>query len=95
MEENKMKDMIITIAGGGSTYTPGVVKALLTKKKFKIKEIRMYDIDEERQNSIAIIVKRVIQEMDGSIQLLTTSDPQTAFQNADFIFSQIRVENMK
>lgn len=91
MEENKMKDMVITIAGGGSTYTPGVVKALLTKKKFNIKEIRMYDVDEERQNSIAIIVKRVIQEMDRSIELLTTVDPQTAFQNADFIFSQIRV----
>ena len=27
-----MKEYIVVIAGGGSTFTPGVVKALLTKK---------------------------------------------------------------
>ena len=45
MEEN-MKKYTIVIAGGGSTFTPGVVKALLSKKnEFKLKELRVYDID--------------------------------------------------
>ena len=45
-----MKEYIVVIAGGGSTFTPGVVKALLTKKnEFKLKELRVYDNDAERQ----------------------------------------------
>ena len=34
-----MEAKIITIVGGGSTYTPGVVKAILSKKDtFTVKE---------------------------------------------------------
>lgn len=38
---------VITIAGGGSGYTPGIVLTLLNnQEEFPIKEIRLYDIDE-------------------------------------------------
>ncbi|WP_372656331.1 hypothetical protein [Enterococcus faecium] len=44
-----MKKQIITIAGGGSTYTPGIVQAILNnEKRLPLSEIRLYDIDEER-----------------------------------------------
>ena len=56
-----MEAKIITIVGGGSTYTPGVVKAILSKKDtFAVKEIRAYDIDEQHQEDVAIIVREVV-----------------------------------
>jgi hypothetical protein len=59
-----MKKFILTIAGGGSTYTPGIVKSLLmNKEQFKLEELRMYDLDPERQNRVAVIVREVIKEM--------------------------------
>ena len=44
----------ITVAGGGSTYTPGVVLTLLAKRDvFPINKITLYDNDAERQETIA------------------------------------------
>ncbi len=44
----------VTIAGGGSTYTPGVVLTLLAKRDvFPINRITLYDNDAERQGTIA------------------------------------------
>ena len=87
-----MNAKIITIVGGGSTYTPGVVKAILSKKDtFPVKEIRAYDIDEERQNDVAIIVNEVVKAICPECKFFTTTDPKTAFENTNFVFAQIRV----
>jgi 6-phospho-beta-glucosidase/maltose-6'-phosphate glucosidase len=87
-----MKKFILTIAGGGSTYTPGIVKSLLmNKEQFKLEEIRMYDLDSERQNRVGVIVREVIKEMDPQLKLTLTTDPKEAFTDADFIFAQMRV----
>ena len=91
-----MEPKIITIVGGGSTYTPGVVKAILLKKDtFHVKEIRAYDIDEERQNDVAIIVKEVVKATCPECKFFTTTDPEEAFTNTDFVFAQIRVGKYK
>lgn len=38
------KTFKLVIVGGGSTYTPGIVKSLLDKKdSFKLSELRLYD----------------------------------------------------
>ena len=87
-----MKEYIVVIAGGGSTFTPGVVKALLTKKnEFKLKELRVYDNDAERQRKVSIITKSVVDEMDSGLKFSQHTEPKEAFENADFIFAQIRV----
>lgn len=87
-----MKKYILTIAGGGSTYTPGIVKSLFANKgEFPLEELRLYDIDEERQNKVAIIVKEVIKEFAPEVHFLTTTDPKTAFTDTDFVFAQMRV----
>ena len=58
-----MKKQIITIAGGGSTYTPGIVQAILNnEKRLPLSEIRLYDIDEERNMDMYLIVKFVLED---------------------------------
>lgn len=83
---------ILAIAGGGSTYTPGIVKSLMVRlADFPLAEIRLYDIDGERQDIIAPVVEKVIRDHSQSIKLTITTDPEVAFSHAHFVFAQMRV----
>lgn len=87
---------ILSIAGGGSTYTPGIVKSLMVRlHDFPTAEIRLYDIDEARQNTIAPVVEKVIRDHSQSIKFTVTSDPEVAFSGAHFVFAQMRVGQYK
>ena len=85
-----MKTFKLVIAGGGSTYTPGIVKSLLNQKdKFKLKELVLYDINAERQEAVGVIVRHVVEMFDPDLKLTLTTDPETAMTDADFIFAQM------
>ena len=91
-----MKQFSITIAGSGSTRTPGVFISLMDKKAtFPVKRVIMYDIDSERQEKIAALVRIVLKDANSDIELITTTDPKTAFTGADFVFTQIRAGGME
>ncbi len=85
--------MIITIVGGGSTFTPGIVKSIaLRKDELEVNEIRLFDIDKERQDKVAIVVKWILdEELNSGIKLVVTNDEEEAYTDADFIFAQMRV----
>ncbi|WP_071396542.1 6-phospho-alpha-glucosidase [Bacillus tuaregi] len=87
-----MKTFKIAVAGGGSTYTPGIAKALMLKKdEFPISEIRLYDVDAERQRKVALMTEKVVAEFDDNVKVSHTTNPKEAFEGADFIFAQLRV----
>lgn len=49
---NNMNGYKIVICGGGSTYTAGIVKDLIDQKdELGIRELWLYDIDKERQDT--------------------------------------------
>ena len=53
--------MIITIVGGGSTFTPGIVKSIAQRaKELDLDEIRLFDIDKERQDKVAVVVEWIL-----------------------------------
>ncbi|MDO4500030.1 MAG: 6-phospho-alpha-glucosidase [Erysipelotrichaceae bacterium] len=85
--------MIITIVGGGSTFTAGIVKSIaLRKDELEVDEIRLFDLDAERQNKVAVVVKYVLDvELKSGIKLTVTTDKEEAYKDADFIFAQMRV----
>ena len=85
--------MIITLCGGGSTFTPGIVKSIaLRKDELDVDEIRLYDINEERQRKIGVLVDWILHEDLGTdIKLTVTTDKKTAFTDASFVFAQMRV----
>ena len=48
------KQSSICIAGGGSTFTPGIVLMLMeNQERFPIRQIKLYDNNAERQNKLA------------------------------------------
>ena len=84
--------MIATLVGGGSTFTPGIVKSILLRTEdFKVTEVRLYDIDKERQEKVGVIVDFLMKEIKSDVKLVLTTDPKEAFTDADFIFAQMRV----
>lgn len=86
----------ITIAGGGSGYTPGILLTVLQfKKDFPVSEIRLYDIDEERNADMGTIIDYLLKRDHEDVKLVVTEDPEAAFKGTDFIFSQIRPGGMK
>ena len=48
------KKYAVTVAGGGSTFTPGIALMLLEERdRFPIRKIMFYDNDAERQETVA------------------------------------------
>lgn len=82
---------IVTIAGGGSGYTPEIVLTILNHKEFEVKEIRLYDDDPIKNEKMEIIISYILEKGNYNITFKRTEDPKEAFINTDFIFSQIRV----
>ena len=85
--------MIITILGGGSTFTPGIVKSIAQRaKELDLDEIRLFDIDKERQDKVAVVVEWILREdIKTDVKLTVTNDEKEAYTDATFIFAQMRV----
>lgn len=87
-----MKQFSIMIAGGGSTFTPGIILMLLDNlDKFPIREIKMYDNDEERQRKIGEACAIILKEKAPNIKFSYSTNPEEAFSNVDFVMAHIRV----
>lgn len=87
-----MKKFSITVAGGGSTFTPGIIMMLLDhQEEFPIRKLCLYDNDEERQEVIAKACGILLKERAPEIEFRYTVDPQNAFTDVDFVMAHIRV----
>jgi len=87
-----MKKFSIVVAGGGSTFTPGIILMLLENLgKFPIRKIKFYDNDEERQRTIADACEIILKEKAPDIEFEATIDPERAFTDVDFVMAHIRV----
>lgn len=87
-----MKKYSIVVAGGGSTFTPGIVLMLLdNQNRFPIRQIKFYDNDAKRQETIAEACKILIKERDSDIAFSYTINPEEAFTDVDFCMAHIRV----
>lgn len=87
-----MKKSSIVIAGGGSTFTPGIVMMLLDHQdRFPIRQIKFYDNDAVRQEKIAKACAILLKERAPEISFSYTTNPQEAFSDVDFVMAHIRV----
>jgi len=90
--EIDMKKFSITIAGGGSTFTPGIIMMLLNhQEEFPIRKICLYDNDKERQETIAKACEILLKERTPHIDFSYTVEPEAAFTDVDFVMAHVRV----
>lgn len=86
------KSYAVTIAGGGSTFTPGIALMLLEEHdRFPVNKITFYDNDAERQEIVAKACEIYFRENAPEIEFNYTTDPETAFTGIDFVLAHIRV----
>ena len=86
----------ITIVGGGSTWTPGILKAITRyTESLNLKELVLYDTNEERQKPIGEFGKLLFKEICPNVNFSYTTDKKTAYENVDYIFCQIRTGGYK
>ena len=87
-----MKNFSVVIAGGGSTFTPGIVMMLLdNQSRFPLRKLTLYDNDEARQRTLGEALTILLKEQAPQIEFSYTTDPQAAFTDADFCMAHIRV----
>lgn len=86
-----MKKFNVTIAGGGSTYTPGIVMMLLDNMdRFALRKLVLYDNDEARQAVLGEALDILIKESGYDIEFSYTIDAKEAFEGMDFCMAHIR-----
>lgn len=91
-----MKKYSVVIAGGGSTYTPGIVMMMLENlDRFPIRSLTLYDNDAERQAILGQALAIVLKENAPEIQFSYTTDPKEAFTDVDFCMAHIRTGKYK
>ena len=75
-----MKKFSVVIAGGGSTFTPGIVLMLLANQdRFPLRSLKFYDNDGARQETIAEACKVILKEQAPEIEFSYTTDPQVSW----------------
>lgn len=93
MENKKFN---ICIVGGGSRYTPGILRMLVGEKdRFPIGKITLYDNEAERQAKVGAYGRILMSEYYPECEVVDTTDPETAFTGIDFAFMQIRAGRLK
>lgn len=86
------KKYSITIAGGGSTFTPGICLLLLDHmERFPVRKITFYDNNKERQETVAKACEIYMRDNAPEVEFGYTTDPKTAFTDVDFVMCHIRV----
>lgn len=86
-----MDKFTVVIVGGGSTWTPGLLKSLCVNKQlFPVGELRLFDINEQRQRKIGEFAEILFAEEYPELKFSYTTDKQTAYTGVDFVFCQIR-----
>lgn len=87
-----MEKSSIVIAGGGSTYTPGIILMLLKNlDRFPLRKIIFYDNDEARQKIVADACEVILKQDYPTIEFIASCDPAVAFSDVDFVMAHIRV----
>ena len=87
-----MKKFSVVIAGGGSTFTPGIVMMMLDNlERFPLRTLKLYDNDGDRQGVLGEALDILLREQAPEIEFTYTTDPETAFTDVDFCMAHIRV----
>ncbi|MBW9146799.1 6-phospho-alpha-glucosidase [Clostridium sp. CM028] len=91
-----MKKFNVTLVGGGSTWTPGLLQSLCKMKEtFPMNRLVLFDIDAQRQSIIGEFAKVLFSENYPELEFYYTTDVEEAYKDVDFVFMQMRTGGFK
>ena len=89
-----MSNLKIVTIGGGSSYTPELIEGYIKRfEELPVGEIWLVDIEpgREKLEIAGNLAKRMVEEADLPIKVVTTTDRRAALKDADFVTTQLRV----
>jgi 6-phospho-beta-glucosidase len=88
--------MKVTVIGGGSTYTPELIKGFLERTvAFPMKELWLMDVDPKRLEIVGGFARRMVSGKGAPFQVELTTDRRAAVQGASYVLTQFRVGQME
>lgn len=91
-----MKKYNITIVGGASSYTPGIVRSIMNAcNKLPIEKLILQDIDKENLETMGKYLEILFRDENFKAEVKWTTSYEEAFKGSDFIFTQIRTGGLE
>lgn len=93
MQTRRKSGIVVSVIGAGSSYAPMIVKELAGRQQdLPVEELRLYDIDRSRLQTVAGFSKRLWGD---NLRITTPSSLPKALDGADFVLSQFRVGGLQ
>ena len=89
-----MKNLKVTVIGGGSSYTPELINGFIKRKsELPVKEIILVDIEEGREKVTIVskLAERMIKKAKLDTKISVSFNRKGALKDADFVVTQFRV----
>lgn len=91
-----MNKYVIAIVGGASSYTPGIVRSIMNAyDRLPIKKLVLQDIDGEKLEIMGKYLEILFKDENFKVQIKWTTSRKEAFENVDFVFTQIRTGGLE
>ena len=88
--------MKVSVIGGGSTYTPELVKGFLDRvREFPLSELWLMDIDSRRLEIVGGFIQRIIQANGEPFKVVLSSNQRKSIQGSSYVITQLRVGQMQ
>lgn len=86
----------VTVIGGGSTYTPELIKGFLDRhQSFPLDELWLMDIDAERLDIVGGFARRIVENAGSPFKLVLSTNQREAVSGASYVTTQLRVGQMQ
>lgn len=87
--------MKVAVFGGGSSYTPELVKGFVDRaESFPMQELWLADISQERLDIVGGFAQRMVQAAGSPFAVRLTTDQRAAIEGAHYVTTQLRVGGM-
>ncbi len=87
--------MKVAVIGGGSSYTPELVKGFLDRvETFPLSELTLVDIDPQRLAVVGGFAQRMVAAKGSPFQVHLTTDRRAGVAGASYVTTQLRVGGM-
>jgi 6-phospho-beta-glucosidase len=87
--------MRVTVMGGGSSYTPELVKGFLDRVDgFPLEELWLVDVSQERLDVVGGFAQRMVEAAGTPFRVHLTTDRREGIAGASYVTTQLRVGGM-
>jgi 6-phospho-beta-glucosidase len=87
--------MKIAVIGGGSTYTPELIKGFLERTRvLPLTELWLMDTAPERLTVVGGFARRIVENYGAPFKVVLTGDQKAAVAGASYVITQVRVGMM-